>query len=990
MSIRGQLRDVPSTVGVVVTPLSPDLVQNLGVEWSESLRDLAFIGALDVPEETVEQLCARFRTDRWRFRISTDEQVRIAFAVTVVNLAYYSPDDGITRYICRKLGYDPEDRNTWTSEIAEPVCDIIQRYFHEPPRTGPWRYVTPIRKQAGISAASAASFAQTLARLIKRCGYSFTAVEFEDAVGALDEESAPALDFLKSTAGYRFCLDLVRNVRNIHDGITDWDALRAAPGFRGHLIDRLHSALEKPTSLPRGQALAKPRLILDTTVYRLAVLFGDTMTFARYRWEDNRPVQRPKYLLEAGDIGATLRGTIRSVSGETTSWALQTWSPDVSQWAAFRPDDGLLLQTAGMLRPGRYVIAAPADHVPQQNVHYDIGEFEMPGRDEAFYLVDCTLEEGFSDEAIGLVVGGAAQAAPMLRFAKNASPVCGTSNVFAGRPPDIEIVNWSADFCERFALVLTAAGARQAIGRPELERSGRVRLSPLRPGRVSLTIEPIGYAPAEFVDAPLDLVIVDAGTAISVPAGVNGIDVDVDVLVSPPRAIHVVWRQSAVERGQDGGYTVPAPLDLVDGRAIVGSDISFDVSLRIPRVHISGVALDRGILWTERLRETLGLEVELSDDEIGTNPELIVATGEQVTPILMLPTVPKSRRVRLSTADLRDGLKGFDDPVGRLGVRLDKRGGKVALSGASVANFDAVDRWLRGDLGDDELQEVLLPREPRDLLHRLRYLRVRPITLPNPSELPARLAGTFADLAACAAAFDDGCLPDKAFNAQESLLAKLRWYLDARRELEVGDPDLARAALLAAATPSNWDEVPYDRWVLKAEEALRRLGSVSTIDASLREWVTLCRAREWELADETDIGQREGGAALTEGAKHYYFAVEDLAKGCTKDARLRLGTARDCFRKAADQAAGENMRCLARILEALCFIHWRHPSARDTVSEMMASFGTRWRVALLQLAAAVELDHPPFVANAGLRLADLSPHALDEQLLERGYGKENY
>ncbi len=146
-------------------------------------------------------MCRLFRSGRvWSARLN-DEDVRVAFAVLVVNLAYYAQAEqeskSLSHLVCDRLGL-PYSQHTWEDEIGNPVARTLGDYFALEPRSGAFRYVSPINQQAGLNAASLKIFGTTLRELILRFGSSFSRREYDEALGQPDASKAPFIDFLST------------------------------------------------------------------------------------------------------------------------------------------------------------------------------------------------------------------------------------------------------------------------------------------------------------------------------------------------------------------------------------------------------------------------------------------------------------------------------------------------------------------------------------------------------------------------------------------------------------------------------------------------------------------------------------------------------------------------------------------------------------------------------------------------------------------------
>jgi hypothetical protein len=953
--------------------------KSLGAEWRARFATVAFVGEIEVDEALVEELRDLFRYGQVWSQRTQDQDVRVAFAVLVVNLAYYAPSDqtkkSLSRWVCDRLGCEFSSR-TWEDQIGDPVTRVLAEHFDVELRSGSYRYVTPINQQAGINAAAVKTFGATLYSLLRTFGSSFSKAEYDEALGDSAISSAPFVEFLQTPAGYAFSKEIARNVANVLDGVYDWDALKRRSAFRRHLLDRLQQVLEGVPKRKAVPTLPKPKLAVDRTERQLVVLFGDLTTSKCYRWPTGRPVDSHHYELVEGELGRTLLGSARTPSGVETSWTLDTWSPAVSPWALFRLDDGVFLAHTGPVRPGRYLLAVPSEVDLADVVDEDFGEMYLPGHEDAsFRLVDCTLPPGFSIPEIELGVDETCAAAPWLRFVCERRAVPGTTNVFRGELPQIEVVNWTESFSDEFAVVLCTADDRTPI-RPELLRRGpRCHVGVKGGVSGSLSIEPIGRVPAGFVEAPLAFVVVPGDFEVSIEDGLRGDHEPVRIEIACSSQVQVRWRQKQV-RDDGGAYVVPGDLDYVEGAVAVGG-ARFDIALRIPRLSIHGSAFPEGILWADALQQDRPFEIAVSQTEVGTNPKLVLAESSEARPmpVLSLQTIPKTARRKLSVADVRGALAKFDGTAGRFALQL--AGGRIVPSRILFMDAGAVERWVVGDADELALADEILPGSTREALVALRTLVQRPgktTTIPVES-LPARLRPLAERIVSCALTFDHEFEPEASAAADSRVGATLRWYVQARRAADLGDDGAADAAQLLVEAPQDLSEVPFDRWRRAVSDSIESLQRVADVERAVREWAELCRQQRWAEARASGLGARSGGDSLTMGAERYYWALAIASEGNPVPVR-RLGAALSDFLAAARTATSESVRSTALVLTALCYTHARHPNAESEIATLHERVSVRWGRAVSELQLHLGVPTVGGAAN-GLGVADISPHEYD-------------
>lgn len=480
---------------------SLEKLKKLGLEWRQRFSEIEFVGEIEVDEADVRRLCPSL--GKCLEDNTHDENFCSAMTVAVVNLAhYYQPNafDGFRDQALAEFGHPNEDTAFWQREIGEPVLRILVKYFGETDTARSWRFVAPIMRQAGVPGTQIGRLTQFLLYITDQFGWHFSEIQYQQAVQAFQIPSNALRYFLKSQAGWRYCLDLVRLLRHHRNGLFTREAEPNLYGFRGNIL-RYLLQLDGGAAPPvRSDHVPKPRLILDLDQLVFAIDFPPRGLNGHYRREGGRQITVSRYYLKASDFERGVAGWTRQPDGHNEYWSIKPWRPAESPWAIFRPSDGVFLQSPGALPPGDYILVLPEESVDALSagrINVDYGTLSLPVDDDGqFRILDCTLPPGFQIPEIGLCVEQASRRFPELRFTQSAQTLRHTPQVFIGRLPEIEIVNWSEDFARKYLVIVECAGQSRLI---DCSRSGRIRLDVPNPSQGAIRIEARGRTPRGLI-----------------------------------------------------------------------------------------------------------------------------------------------------------------------------------------------------------------------------------------------------------------------------------------------------------------------------------------------------------------------------------------------------------------------------------------------------------------------------------------------------------
>jgi hypothetical protein len=799
--------------------------------------------------------------------------------------------------------------------VGEPILRLLKEHFHVEDIAGPYRYVRPIMQQAGVPAKLDRRFAQFVVRLLRLYGHGFSDTDYKACCIEFEGQLSTGEKFLNSSKGRQYCRDIVRIVRNVEEGIlTPQQVNSLSFRLRTKVRAVLQTLGDSPQTTARVASFPPPRLILDRDNLRLVVEFSPEGLSGAYQWSDSAKIRAARYVLKEGDFIGKLRGNIIQPHGKTETWEVEPWRPSPTTWAAFRESDGSLLETSGVLQPGRYILALPYPHaVPDEHVIEECGELYLPGREDVLVRIfDCELPSCFSLDALNLSVSGVASvSAPVLRFGETLKPLLHTASVFVRELPEIIIEGWTPEFANSYMLVWDSGARRGVVPESLYSGKGIFRLPVEAPSQGRIHIEPKGRTPRGFAETALDYVLLP-DAKIDWPTGLHERTARVPIRIQPAGKFAVEWQQRSVEHVGASAWEVPPRLDFVNGQVNYAGAVSFHIAGPVYRFDIRGEAITDGVLWDEGLKRRSRLYLSLSAAECGGSIELGLISPKGFAKMIELGPIPRSRSLVVSTDDVRDAFDHRGLPAGRIAVRV---------GGQRVVPSDIVflhERLILECLfeGDDCEFSNWCGQMPDDLQHAVRNVRgmcagpVPPFAIL--SAVPPALRQTLLFYDLCGRVIDYGLRVGATEELDDiHLKESLAWYAEAREFTDNGTsfnprkaaqlltlrPRKRSGALIAPAfckAPRKAARTPTDHWresLARVLRTLRRLKSPVDYKCMVRGWSDSCRDERWSSAVGSVLARTPGGELLTRAAEDYRFGLEELGRGDTEKANGYLSSA---------------------------------------------------------------------------------------------------
>ncbi|MGD9588735.1 MAG: hypothetical protein AB7Q37_03355 [Pyrinomonadaceae bacterium] len=669
--------------------ISRDELKQIGQSYLEKFDEVDFVGEIEVTEAELDA----YMPALWKaiFQTGMKDDLRALLTVVVVNLAYYSRDDFDTRsfrwlVLNRLSNSDLQDVRVWEEHIGSPVLNLLKHHFGAADVPGPNKYVRPILQQAGVSENTRPQFVTFFCQLINRLGFPFSQRDYRDFQTRHGVNSAVLQSFLDTDAGWRFCLEVARILRNIRLRLVGGDeAVELAPRFKDTLRviqNRLRDIEPKKLS---GSKIPFPRFTLDKQSNRLVALFsekGFVGAGTAYRLADGTRIYQTAYPISKDDFEeGTLTGTVRQ-ENSTDSWELSLWRPETDAWAAFDVSSGGFVQSEGMLQPGEYLMVLPEGYV-LPNTREDCGYLDFP--DENLYRVyHSVLERGYSHPELDIKVKEEGAEIPFLRFAAPPYPLQFTDNIFVGQLPKIEVVNWTAENASNYFIAIDDGKRKSRISANQITHQDRLNLALDSPVKAELSIEAVGKKSETSAAIPLSFTVLPKEFSIHWNDELYDNDAEPTLSFSPSNEVSMLWNDECLIFESPTQWRAVPRVSYLEMRVQYGNYVVFPLSIPVYRFLLHSDAIQDGLLWQSALERQANLTFSVSKNERRQNIEVGLLIGEAYFKVCDSKPVPDSLELVVTSDSIRDA---FDDSRKITGtVAIKTRRGKTLGSSVRYIN----------------------------------------------------------------------------------------------------------------------------------------------------------------------------------------------------------------------------------------------------------------------------------------------------------------
>lgn len=847
-------------------------------QWVRSLSRSQYAGELVIPEDDLPALSAAIRQDLFSARRSTSTKTAL-FVLAINCMYYYHDDSGFWIHFCQLLKVsDDSQTQSWLGDMIEN--QLLHFSFLDEARYGPFRYVSPLREQTGITRHEIPRFAGVLRNLSSKYGWpgirALSRNSFNRLITA-DLQSGHLYRFLRDNSGWEFTIDVVRSISQYQRGILSLSDLMTLPGYRSGFFKKFFEELGRPPQEP-GMTASKPscpRLAFVPDFRQVMVLFNQEAVHNRAYEFFGQRVSRTPIACSEDMFKEQLWGKLRDSDSQWHDWAAFGWNPLRRPVALFHVDRGFIASPHQLI-PGQYYCLASPDNAPPSEFHrcyYGLVDLPIGRLDYDAWLI--TIDPSIDLLWAGFNTDKVLQSEEFITWGTNQTRLEGAVDieaVFIGSLPSVRIRSLSSFVSNTVALFVDDGieTRRLSVG-PNDEC---ITIEAPVPSRGRIWVEPISRR-REFsgLDTLDELPFVVLPTCeLHWPRGLfSPNDTPSVSLLSQNPDISLTLSDAVCVDDKDQELNVSPGIDVVQGR-VECKAISVNVAKRIYRASVCKVHEDTIPYF--------GREDFDSNDELvvsgvsGTDVIVSLFDGVDHTKILALGTFNEAGDYRCSSMSFRDPIRHFRSPAGVFKV---VHNGKAVRTGSV---FIDVPQFLEftssGDLTEEPPWFNILPAGIALLLESLIAVRDEAqhqmvadshVLCPEALLLYAKL------IAICAAVYDETILTDWSGNDAE-LISELegdnpgaaegmRWFVQAR-SFCAGDGKAQSTAqeLVQKYQDLTWIP-PFPRWISAVENLLSHLRADVDVVPLIEEWREDVR-RGYRSKYQSRIARQKFGKDLTD------------------------------------------------------------------------------------------------------------------------------
>jgi len=658
----------------------------------DELGKCYFAGEVAISEMELEELGSVVARDLSRARQT--EAVDGRLILLAVNCAYYRMDaEGFWAPFCKLLQPSKWQVN-WLGTRIEQA--LINYGFRDRPYVEGFRFVTPVRLQAGLTLHDFPAFVRLLKEGKDRYGWSGMITMPHGDFTFLVDETLPSTkftEFLKEReGGWALTQDVLKDLVRWEQGLSV-DGKPSPHGYRPGFWDELLPLLElRPTSRSTVSSWApRPKFIFDSERAQLGLLFPqDFVNRSCARLDGQTVCDSFLRFDELAKLQANYSIQMRTGVQGWQSVELPGWCPCAQKPFALFQLSGEYLAHGETISTGAYFLIA-------------LNQTDLPGGIECltdFEYVDFTdtelrfwqieIREDLDANALGYRLGLAQTS--IIEWGQEGETMIGAadaSQVYLSELPAI-LVRRVPDFeANRLALCYDDGKGITRLPVDGGSETALVRL-PVKPpcrGRVWVEIFGRVRSSERFVDNILNFCLIPR-CEIRWPQGLYSHEDEPSLSVEAEEGVECDFPKCEPVKGSDSAWKVPPNFDWIEGELTVGS-----VSLRLARRIFRASIEDESNLPLFIEKANLEHDARLCARGLpGTQVNLRLRTTEGTgVEVPLLQRFDRHGKVEIRRWDLRDALdKLRPTPV----VAVDVWGGAWAATQARILDMSLIEAWL--------------------------------------------------------------------------------------------------------------------------------------------------------------------------------------------------------------------------------------------------------------------------------------------------------
>ena len=884
-------------------------IEDLAKMWSCRLRACQYAGELVVGEAELPALAGTIRRDLFSDRRS-QYTCTCLFVLAINCMYYYHDEQGFWTHFCELLDVsDSASSQSWLGEMFE--SQLLEYGFLPSAGYGPFRYVTPMREQCGITRTELPRFARLLSWMTECYGWDGIRLLEPAQLADIAFHHIPTghlSRFLRTEQGCFFVRDVARNMSQFQRSIISIEDLNDLAGYRAGFFAELFDALgSMPDLVAESVSRPPPPRLLFLPEFRQVGLCFDMLSLNKGRYKISSEIVRRTPLLWQipDDYRAKITGSRRDTNGEWSNWSIGGWDPDTSAIALFHVDRGFLDYRTGV-SPGEYFMLGPYESPPPDRFRQsDYGMVDLPFHDLEIDAWRIVVSDSTDVEFLGITAPSDNPPSDLIAWSKQGNPVPGTLEsdmVFVGSLPALSIRQPELFSSNSVALFVDDGGGGRRIRIDAQQNTVELPVRP--PAQGCVWVEPISrlreFAGLDVLDELPFYVLPEFN--ICWPRGLYALGEELEVTISSPN--------ESISLELDNGL----PLDdlhchwRIDSAATV-----IQGRIRAPKFEVPVV---RRIYRATLRKQHQQLASYMLGEDINTDALWVLAgfphepavlalfDGSGTEPLGTLGRFNDAGECRFPSIAIRDTITRCRSPVGRLVV---KHGDEYLNLPTIFVHSPELCDWV-ANFADCSAPPwwPLLNQPMKNFLSATTAIRdaaARELVLPaGAAELPVHLQSFCRTVVACAAVLDDTVVKDRPTQSREDLIrehqafdpqeaAFLGWYLKADSFVHAGDAagDTNAEALIHAFDQIRWLP-PFTRWQEATQQTLAHLKADDEAVPLLREWKEDVEGG-LRKTYTSRIAKQHGGRELTRAWIQYSrYANYDAAVQAAKPLTLRTAS----------------------------------------------------------------------------------------------------
>lgn len=745
----------------------------LAEEWEKRLKSCEYAGEIVVPEAEMPVIARLVRRGLFSPRESAAE-TRICLLILATNDMYYEHDEeGFWIHFCNLLNVpDNQQSQVWLGVMLEEELMALGFILHS--RSGPFRFVSPLREQCGITRHEIPRFASLLNHLTSRYGWdgirALDRAVFNQQVTA-DVQGRYLSQFLKEDQGWFFTRDVARNVSQFQRNVLELNDLELLPGYRTGFFRELFNALEQPPGKtgPVIKSVTRPplpRLVYLPDFRQVAISFDRQCSNAGQYKLSGAIVRRNPIPLESADMfTSTIDGERLNSDSNWEHWSIAGWVPSRSPIALFSMEGGYVDYRNGV-SPGRYYMLAPFEQPPPQGVllnSYGMIDLPFAKLDYDAWLV--LIEATTNLEFLGISQRPLDHVTNLISWAEETNKLLGTYDLekaFIGRLPLIALLRRELFLSNAVGLFVDDGLEVRRIN-PEEFSDNKVRIDLPIKTRGRIWVEPISRM-REFARfdtlGELSFCLLPECQITWPDKLYRFADQPEVILATQNNDISIeIENAEPIDSGKRK-WRVMIEVGLVQGCLKTG-DCEVPLAHRVFRADIHKRSEARTLfLFSSDFKNPIGL---IMSGIPRTMAEIAITDGKKTRRLGELGKFNEAGEISFSTFDILDAIDGYRAPVGQF-VVID--GSSEVNTDTLFINYDAVYEWINNPTSTTDVRWWPLLTTPiAEILTKTLQIRETPLNqviMPADVEsIPKNLIRLFESLRRLCFVFDGTKLPDR-------------------------------------------------------------------------------------------------------------------------------------------------------------------------------------------------------------------------------------